>query len=180
MVDLVDRLDIHGEKERLRERISVSKAVSVDRLPKSAVSITIPAMIDGINHITFSIADVERTIAFYRDVLGLSPIASWSNGAYFTAGSTWLAFKKEAHRGNKTPALYNHVAFNVPARDFDSLSGKILQSGAKIWQRNTTEGQSLYFFDPDGNKLEIHSSNLEQRIREMKEHPWEKIRFYSD
>ncbi len=135
-------------------------------------------MIGGINHLTLSIADIGRTIRFYRDVLGLRLVASWATGAYFTAGPTWMAFRTEALADRKPASEYTHIAFSVSEADFEVLSMRIIDSGATIWQPNTTEGDSLYFLDPDGHKLEIHSSSLANRIEYMRSHPWAAITFY--
>jgi len=40
-----------------------------------------------------------------------------------------------------------------------------------FWQRNHSEGDSLYFLDPDGHKLEIHASDLNARIRSLRSVP---------
>ena len=48
-------------------------------------------MINGINHITLAVKDVEKSFEFYKDILSLKPVAKWENGAYLTAGDTWIA-----------------------------------------------------------------------------------------
>ncbi|MFH1934613.1 MAG: VOC family protein [Pseudomonadota bacterium] len=44
-------------------------------------------MINGINHITLSVKDVEKSFEFYKDILSLKPVAKWKNGAYLTAAN---------------------------------------------------------------------------------------------
>jgi catechol 2,3-dioxygenase-like lactoylglutathione lyase family enzyme len=135
-------------------------------------------MITGINHITLSISDVERSFAFYTNILGFRAVAKWPKGAYLLAGDTWIAIVADQRvRQAKLPE-YTHIAFSVAARDFATLSERIRQSGAEIWQDNWTEGQSLYFVDPDGHKLEIHASDLETRIKTARANPWEGLEFY--
>jgi catechol 2,3-dioxygenase-like lactoylglutathione lyase family enzyme len=135
-------------------------------------------MIQGINHITLSIRDVEESFAFYVQVLGFSPVARWPTGAYLLAGETWLALVLDEHVRESALPEYTHVAFTVSDEDWEHLSQRIKQSGAEIWQDNWTEGASLYFVDPNGHKLEIHASDLETRIRTAKESPWEGLEFF--
>ena len=45
-------------------------------------------MINGINHITLAVKDVEKSFEFYKDILSLKPVVKWKNGAYLTAGDT--------------------------------------------------------------------------------------------
>lgn len=44
-------------------------------------------MINGINHITLSVKDVEKSFEFYKDILSLKPVAKWKNRAYLTAAN---------------------------------------------------------------------------------------------
>ncbi|MEM9009104.1 MAG: VOC family protein [Cyanobacteria bacterium P01_F01_bin.86] len=47
-------------------------------------------MIQGRNHITLAVSDVETAFTFYREVLGCQPLARWQRGAYLLAGDLWL------------------------------------------------------------------------------------------
>jgi catechol 2,3-dioxygenase-like lactoylglutathione lyase family enzyme len=37
-------------------------------------------MISGVNHITLSVRDVDRSFGFYVETLGAKPLARWSKG----------------------------------------------------------------------------------------------------
>ncbi|GHV91434.1 hypothetical protein AGMMS50268_19370 [Spirochaetia bacterium] len=60
---------------------------------------------------------------------------------------------------------YAHICFNVPKKNFLQVIGAIKQRGIGEWQKNETEGDSLYLLDDSGNKLEIHYSTLKERIK---------------
>ena len=137
-------------------------------------------MITGINHVTLSIADAERSFVFYSSVLGFQPIARWPQGAYLLAGDLWVALVVDQHTRPDPLPEYTHLAFSVSKQDFEPLSLRIRASGAAIWQENWTEGDSLYFLDPDGHKLEIHASDLATRIATAKAQPWAGLEFSSD
>jgi len=47
-------------------------------------------MIGGVNHITLSVRDVDRSFGFYVETLGAKPLARWSKGACLLAGDLWL------------------------------------------------------------------------------------------
>jgi catechol 2,3-dioxygenase-like lactoylglutathione lyase family enzyme len=135
-------------------------------------------VITGINHITLSIIDVERSFTFYTEVLGFQPIAKWPLGSYLLAGDIWIALVADQHTRQAMLPEYTHIAFAVSAQDIAPLSWRIRASGATIWQENWTEGDSLYFLDPDGHKLEIHASDLATRIATAKAQPWEGLEFF--
>jgi len=128
--------------------------------------------VSGINHVTFDVANVEASVEFYRDVLGCELVARWPAGAYLTAGRTWIALVR---RGQPpSPATdYSHIAFDVSREQFIGLSERIRASGARVWQENWTEGESLYFEDPTGHRLEIHCTDLVTRLRAVRKEPWE-------
>jgi catechol 2,3-dioxygenase-like lactoylglutathione lyase family enzyme len=121
------------------------------------------AKVSGINHITLAVSDLGRSFAFYCDLLGCRPIATWDRGAYIAAGDTWLCLTLDNKLEGPRPD-YTHLAFNVSASEFESFSSTIKASGAKVWQENTSEGPSLYFLDPDGHRLEIHNGDWQSRL----------------
>ena len=61
----------------------------------------------------------------------------------------------------------NHVAFDVSQTDFAALVQQLLAAGARDWKDNRPEGDSFYFLDPDGHRLEIHVGSLETRLKAM-------------
>ncbi len=82
---------------------------------------------------------------------------------------------------NRQPnPCYTHYAFSVSPDDFDAMSQRIIQSGAKVFKDNTSSGDSLYFFDLDQHKLEIHVSSWQERVVAKKADPgaWKNIEWY--
>ena len=135
-------------------------------------------MILSISHITLAVSDIKRSFDFYHDILGLKPLCSWDKGAYFLAGEFWFCLNTDP---NISPnPNYTHYAFSVTQENFKSLSQRIIASGAQIFKQNSSEGDSLYFLDPDGHKLEIHVGNWQSRIKEKKQNIglWQNIKWY--
>jgi catechol 2,3-dioxygenase-like lactoylglutathione lyase family enzyme len=135
-------------------------------------------MIKGMNHITFAVSNVERAFRFYTDILGLKPVARWDKGAYLTADGFWIALNLDNRIKKANRPDYSHIAFSCNGPDFQQLKEKILGCGCREWSKNKSEGDSLYFRDPDGHKLEVHVGNLESRIQEMKEKQWAEFEFF--
>ena len=137
------------------------------------------AVVGGLNHLTLSVSDLERSFGFYREVLGLRPLARWAKGAYLLAGEeTWVCLTLDATTRSAPPPEYSHLAFSVAAADFDALSERLRQAGATEWQSNRSEGASLYFLDPDGHKLELHVGDWRSRLAACRERPFAEIEFF--
>jgi glutathione S-transferase fosA5 len=124
----------------------------------------------GLNHITLAVADVERSLAFYRDVLGCAVRAAWPDGAYLEAGTIWLCLSRDDNVRSSPHPDYTHIAFSISDEDYVRISAKLI-SNFTIWKENKSEGNSTYFLDPDGHKLEIHTGSLETRLRHYLENP---------
>ncbi len=135
-------------------------------------------MIRGINHVTLSVSDVGRSFAFYREVVGLRPVARWKRGAYLLAGDQWVALSLDSATRKGPLAEYSHVAFDVSPADFESAADRVRAAGPPIFKENGSEGASLYFLDPDGHKLELHASTLEARLSVMRAEPWDELELF--
>lgn len=126
--------------------------------------------VSGLNHITLAVADVERSLAFYRDLLGLTVRAVWPEGAYLEAGSLWLCLSQDSEARTSPHPDYTHIAFSVSEADYCDLSRRLVAE-CVVWKDDKSEGKSTYFLDPDGHKLEIHIGSLETRLAYYRRHP---------
>ena len=110
-----------------------------------------------------SVSGLNRAIAFYRDLLGFTLRAHWPAGAYLEAGALWLCLSCDETGRTEPHSDYTHLAFSVAPDDFTLLSAKV-RATAILWKENRSEGDSLYFLDPDGHKLELHVGSLQSRL----------------
>ena len=129
-------------------------------------------MISGLNHITIAVKDLERSFQFYSKILGFSPLMKHSKGAYFLAGDCWFCLDLDLTTRLEPLPEYTHFAFSVSQENFEKMAIQIKKSESKIWKENISEGESIYFLDPDGHKLEVHVGDWKTRIDELKKKPW--------
>lgn len=118
-----------------------------------------------IGHVHLKVADLERAIAFYRDVLGFELTQRYGReAAFLSAGgnhhhiglNTW-----ESQGGSPPPrgttGLY-HLAIVCPTRSELADSLRRL-SGAGIPLEGASDhgvSEALYLRDPDGNGVELY------------------------
>lgn len=135
-------------------------------------------MIRGVNHLTFAVRDLDESLAFYAETLGLSLVARWDGGAYLLAGEDWVTLIVDEAASDSPRPDYTHTAFTVAPQDFEAAKSRALGAGARVWQENQSEGDSLYILDPDGHKLELHASDLGTRLAADRENPPPGMTFY--
>ncbi len=135
--------------------------------------------VTGVNHITLAVTDLERSMLFYRDILGCAVRASWADGAYLEAGTLWLCLSRDEQARTAPHPDYTHIAFSVSDADYPALSDRLKRS-CVIWKKDGSEGVSTYFLDPDGHKLEIHVGTLESRLRHYRNHPEKGVRLIGE
>lgn len=140
-------------------------------------------MINGMNHITLAVTDVEKSFNFYKNTLALKPLCKWDKGAYFliedvNGPAFWFCLNQDNNR--IANPCYTHYAFSVAPHHFEAMSQKIINSGAFIFKENTSPGESLYFLDPDGHKLEIHAGDWQSRtaIKKREAGLWKNVEWY--
>lgn len=119
-----------------------------------------------ISIITLGVSDLQRSIRFYRDGLGLPMKKNGDQIAFFTTTGTWLAlYPREAlaedaqvdAEGSGFRAFT--LAHNVGSKaEVDQLLQEALEAGAKIIKEAQDVdwgGYSGYFSDHDGFLWEI-------------------------
>ncbi|MFL1404756.1 fosfomycin resistance glutathione transferase [Marinobacter sp. M1N3S26] len=135
-------------------------------------------MVNGINHITLAVSDLERSFDFYTNVVGLKPVAKWVRGAYLLAGEAWICLSLDASKCSGAEPEYTHIAFSVEKGFFNESAKAIRAHNVTIWKENKSEGDSLYFLDPDGHKLELHAGDLQTRLATLRKQPYEGLELY--
>lgn len=135
-------------------------------------------MLSGLNHLTLAVRELDASVAFYVDLLGMRLHARWDNGAYLTCGPLWLCLSRDEAAGG-APTDYTHYAFTVSEADFPTLAGVLTRAGVPVWKNNRSEGKSFYFLDPDNHQLELHVGSLDSRLAACREKPYAGMQFFS-
>jgi catechol 2,3-dioxygenase-like lactoylglutathione lyase family enzyme len=134
-------------------------------------------MLTGFNHLTLAVTDLPRSMDFYSRLLKFQLVASWDVGAYLSLGELWLCLSLDAAQVESNSA-YTHYAFSIAQSDFAAFQEQLRVAGVEQWKLNRSEGDSFYFLDPDGHKLEAHVGTLSSRIAQCREKPYAGMRFY--
>ncbi len=134
--------------------------------------------VQGIDHVAFNVRDLDKALKFYTDVIGLKITGrepSKPGIEYFLdCGSSLLGIIQakdltNSHLFANEGLGANHFSFRVHAQDFDGLIKHLEAHGVRIeFAKKRPKSWSLYFYDPDGNKLEATAWPLEDGVPEIK------------
>jgi len=136
-------------------------------------------MLPGLNHLTLAVSDLNTSVAFYQRLLQMDLHAVWESGAYLNCGPLWLCLSYDAMRQYVAPESsdYTHYAFTIEQQNFADFVMRLQQAGVTSWKENRSEGESFYFLDPDGHKLEVHVGDLQQRLAACRKNPYHRMIF---
>src|SRR3712207_4377176 len=118
-----------------------------------------------IGHVALNVADLERAVAFYRDVLGLGLVRRLGEGAVFLAARGYhqqLALVAWESQGGSPPPPghtgLHHVAIRYPnRRELARAVRRLLDHGVAIASAaDHGVNEAVYLRDPDGNGLELN------------------------
>ena len=110
--------------------------------------------------VTLAVADAERSLGFYRDLLGFEVVRTEGPRIELGAGGTTLLIL-EARPGllprpSATTGLY-HAAILLPSRtDLAHVLRRLLEANYPIGASDHLVSEALYLSDPDENGLEIY------------------------
>ena len=134
--------------------------------------------ISGLNHLNLSVSDLNTSFDFYTQKLKFKPLAKWKRGAYLLAGDLWFCLSVSSNHTSQVISDYTHYAFSISQEELDYYRQNIGQLNFKLWQENSSEGESLYILDPDSHQLELHVGNWQTRLEAIKQNPYEQMIFY--
>lgn len=128
---------------------------------------------NGLLELVLEVHDLDQSVKFYRDMLGLTEVQRWPE----PRAGVWLAIGRNAVLGLWPPATggpgvgiagsrggaHVHFAIYVEAGSLPALKGKLESAG------NAVEGPiqfgarnaSLFVSDPDGNVVELGDWNVD-------------------
>ncbi len=123
-----------------------------------------------LDHVVFPVRDAEKTLAFYRGVLGLPLVAAhtgddWDGFPYLMmvfglgAGTEIVCVALQGapapdYRG--VPVDARHYALSAGGEaDIDLWRSRLSRHDVDFWEERHGEQRSVYFADPDGVVLEI-------------------------
>jgi catechol 2,3-dioxygenase len=105
-----------------------------------------------LGHVVFYVNDLQRSLAFYRDLLGFREVGRIFNGMLIQVGEAPGPLQ------GRRRGLY-HIGIKVgdSLDELRTAKRELEQAGVTIdGMSDHTVSQSLYLRDPDGNEVEVY------------------------
>ena len=121
----------------------------------------------GLLELVLEVKDLERSLAFYRDLIGLQLVERWSpprSAAWVGIGRNAVLGLWPAASGGKGVGIagsrggsHVHFAMYVERRTLGAWQNRLEQAGIKVQGPITFahNNQSIFVEDPDGNVVEL-------------------------
>lgn len=126
-----------------------------------------------LHHVSLPVRDLQRSVAFYRDMLGLREVVRLP---YLGVGGAWfkLASGQQLHllenadgtfRKDEQRMDYRDVHFAVRVRDLNRIHDYLRSKGYDLGgdaELAIPRYHAYYVLDPDGHVIEINTHNTEE------------------
>jgi len=116
-----------------------------------------------IGAVRLKVSDLQRSLSFYREVIGFKFIKEMGNRAELSAGEGRPLLELEEIPGaaaldrRRTAGLY-HFAILLPSRKSLGLSVRnLIRHGVYFGQGDHWVSEAIYLNDPDGNGIELYA-----------------------
>ncbi len=119
----------------------------------------------GVVHFTIPVSDLDRSEAFYRDILGLETVARApepANLLFMKSGADYVVFAKSKTPIDPNPGdeRFVHHAFGIDIGKYDDARAFLDEKGVRIIHEEERvdgvfQGKQAHFHDPDRNVIEI-------------------------
>jgi lactoylglutathione lyase len=113
------------------------------------------------SHLALRVKDLERSVRFYTEVVGLSILEPVKPGAPPLVVMREGLGLKPVESGQKPgrSGVIDHIAFRVTSLEPVLARLSAARVSLADGPRPSPYGQSVYFLDPDGNKIECHDGD---------------------
>ncbi|WP_338415019.1 VOC family protein [uncultured Sphaerotilus sp.] len=155
----------------------------------------------GVHHAAYRCKDAKQTVEWYRDHLGMDFVLAIAENevpstkapdpymhVFLDAGNgNVLAFFELPNspamgRDENTPGWVQHIAFKVASMDvLETTKAKLVAAGIDVLGPvNHTIFKSIYFFDPNGHRLELAADiGTPEMMRKLDACKWDMLEEWS-
>lgn len=130
----------------------------------------VDSSIRALGEVNLRVGNLKEMRRFYVEVLGLKPIYESEKHVFLKVAAGYRGhtqvvalFNYKFDRGGRRPDIkrttLHHIAFSIPLKEFRTEKRRLRKLGLGISEERHREvhWRSMYFHDPEGNRVELVS-----------------------
>lgn len=114
-----------------------------------------------VSHVRIKVMDLERSLTFYKEILGFDVLEETASTAKLTTdGKTSILSIEQPTdvipKQGRTTGLYHFALLLPEKKDLANIVVHLVENGIRFGSSDHLVSEALYLHDPDGNEIEIY------------------------
>lgn len=127
--------------------------------------------VTGVNELVLEVADLDRAVRFYTEVLGLPEVERWDHRE-----AVWVMAGERTRIGLWRPqvglaggrgGVHVHYAMHLPETQYEAAVERLRAHGQEVHEEMFEEGRghAAYVTDPDDHVVELWTWDVGEHVR---------------
>jgi catechol 2,3-dioxygenase-like lactoylglutathione lyase family enzyme len=127
--------------------------------------------VTGVNELVLEVLDLEESVRFYTEVLGLPLVERWDNrdAVWVMAGDRTRIglWRPQVGLAGGRGGVHVHYALHLPEESYDAAVERLRGNGLDVQEEVFEEdrGRAAYVTDPDGHVVELWTWDVGGHVR---------------
>jgi catechol 2,3-dioxygenase-like lactoylglutathione lyase family enzyme len=127
--------------------------------------------VTGVNELVLEVLDLEESVRFYTEVLGLPLIERWDHrdAVWVMAGDRTRIglWRPQVGLAGGRGGVHVHYAMHLPEESYDAAVERLRGNGLDVQEEVFEEdrGRAAYVTDPDGHVVELWTWDVGGHVR---------------
>jgi catechol 2,3-dioxygenase-like lactoylglutathione lyase family enzyme len=127
--------------------------------------------VTGVNELVLEVVDLEESIHFYTEVLGLPLVERWDHrdAVWVLAGDRTRIglWRPQVGLAGGRGGVHVHYAMHLPEESYDAAVERLRAYGLHVREEvfEDDRGRAAYVSDPDGHVVELWTWDVGEHLR---------------
>ncbi len=142
----------HGHLTRRQLLVALTAAAAANSASAASQAQAPIGTVRQLNHVSIFVPDVQKSVRFYQDLLGMPVLTEQSPGVNLNAGAGFLGIYPAGQAGSGS---IHHFCLGMEDFDADATLQRLTERGVTGNIRMRGDTKELYFTDPDNVRVQL-------------------------